>query len=60
MSGSAVQVTQWWALDGPLRNAWHEPKPRTHATDQLIPVKRWTPVCGACHDSTDATAHISI
>jgi hypothetical protein len=40
-------------------DAWHEPKPRSHPTDQFIPVKRWTPVCGACHDSTDAQAHIS-
>jgi hypothetical protein len=41
-------------------NAWHEPKPRTHPTDQLVPVKRWAPVCGACHDTTDAQAHISV
>jgi len=40
--------------------AWHEPAPRAHPTDQEVPVKRWSVVCGACHDSTDAQAHISV
>ena len=41
-------------------DAWKEPAPRAHPTEQVVPIKRWTPVCGACHDSTDAQAHISI
>jgi hypothetical protein len=40
--------------------AWHEPKARAHPTDQFIPVRRWAVVCGACHDSTDALAHIGV
>jgi hypothetical protein len=41
-------------------DAWHEPRPRAHPTDQIEPIRRWTAVCGACHDSTDAQAHISV
>jgi OmcA/MtrC family decaheme c-type cytochrome len=41
-------------------DAWHEPAPRAHPTDQGTPVRRWAIVCGACHDSTDAQAHINV
>jgi hypothetical protein len=40
-------------------DAWHEPSPRAHPTDQGIAIQRWGMVCGSCHDSTDAQAHIS-
>jgi hypothetical protein len=56
------------ALPGGVRNcdkchgndAWHEPAPRAHPTDQGAPIKRWAAVCASCHDSTDAQAHISV
>jgi hypothetical protein len=56
------------ALPGGVRNcekchgndAWHEPAPRAHPTDQGAPIRRWSVVCGACHDTTDAQAHISV
>jgi hypothetical protein len=41
-------------------DVWHEPRPRSHPTDQDVPIKRWSAVCGACHDSTDAQAHINV
>jgi OmcA/MtrC family decaheme c-type cytochrome len=41
-------------------DAWHEPQPRAHPTQQDLPIKRWSVVCGACHDSTDAQAHINV
>ncbi|HEX6882246.1 MAG TPA: hypothetical protein VF530_02635 [Planctomycetota bacterium] len=40
--------------------AWHEPQPRNHPTEQGRAVQRWAMVCNACHDSTDATAHIAV
>jgi hypothetical protein len=56
------------ALPGGVQNcnkchgneAWHEPAPRAHPTDQDAPIRRWAVVCGACHDSTDAQAHIHV
>jgi OmcA/MtrC family decaheme c-type cytochrome len=39
-------------------DAWHEPAPRSHPTQQDSSIQRWTVVCGACHDSPDAQAHI--
>jgi hypothetical protein len=41
-------------------DAWHEPAPRAHPTAQGAPVRRWSAVCGACHDATDAQAHINV
>ncbi len=38
--------------------AWHEPSERSHPSVQVEPLKRWAAVCAACHDSTDARAHI--
>jgi hypothetical protein len=40
--------------------AWKEPRPRAHPTQQDVPVQRWSVVCGACHDSSDAQAHIAV
>jgi OmcA/MtrC family decaheme c-type cytochrome len=41
-------------------NAWREPKERAHPTDQVAAIKRWSVVCGSCHDSPDAQAHIAV
>jgi len=41
-------------------NAWKEPRPRAHPTQQAIAIGRWTVVCGSCHDSTEAQAHIAV
>jgi cytochrome c553 len=38
--------------------AWHQPAPRSHASAS-VPVKTWTVVCGACHDTDTAQAHIA-
>ena len=56
------------ALPGGVQNcdkchgndAWHQPAPRAHPTDQDAPIRRWSVVCGACHDSSDAQAHIAV
>jgi OmcA/MtrC family decaheme c-type cytochrome len=56
------------ALPGGVQNcvkchgndAWHEPRPRAHPTEQGAPIRRWAAVCGACHDSTDAQAHVRV
>jgi cytochrome c553 len=39
-------------------DAWHQPADRSHASATL-PVKKWTVVCGSCHDSDTAQAHIA-
>jgi hypothetical protein len=39
-------------------DAWHQPAPRSHAS-ATVPVRTWTVVCGACHDSDTAQAHIA-
>jgi OmcA/MtrC family decaheme c-type cytochrome len=41
-------------------DAWHEPAPRAHPTDQGEPILRWTAVCASCHDTSDAQAHIRV
>jgi len=41
-------------------NAWKEPRERAHPTDQVVPIRRWAAVCGSCHDTTDAQAHINV
>lgn len=41
-------------------DAWIEPSQRNHPTEQDVPVRRWAAVCAACHDSTDARAHINV
>jgi hypothetical protein len=45
---------------GASNEAWHEPSQRDHPTDQTLPVLRWEAVCAACHDSTDAIAHMQV
>ena len=40
-------------------NAWVEPRERAHF-DQVVPIRRWAVVCGSCHDTTDAQAHINV
>ena len=41
-------------------DAWREPSPRAHPTEQDLPVRRWSVVCGSCHDTSDAQAHINV
>lgn len=41
-------------------DAWHQPEPRDHPSEQGTPVQRWAVVCGACHDTGDAQAHIAV
>ena len=56
------------ALPGGVQNcakchgndAWKQPAERAHPTHQDVAIKRWSMVCGSCHDSSDAQAHISI
>ncbi len=38
--------------------AWMEPSERAHPTESVIPIRAWRAVCGACHDSNAAQAHI--
>jgi len=45
---------------GPGNNAWQEPAPRDHPTEQGSPVRVWGTTCGACHDSNSNTAHIDV
>ncbi len=45
---------------GDTNEAWHEPAPRNHPTEQGAPVQRWAAVCSACHDSPDALAHVAV
>jgi len=45
---------------GAGNTSWKEPSDRNHPTDQGAPVQRWSAVCGACHDSADALAHITV
>jgi len=39
-------------------DAWKEPGARAH-TSATSPIKTWGSVCGSCHDSTSAQAHIT-
>lgn len=43
-------------------DAWHGPKDRTHPTPgvQILPTRVWRTVCGSCHDSNAAAAHIDV
>ncbi len=45
---------------GATNDAWKQPVERDHPTQQGTPVARWAMVCGACHDGTDAQAHIQV
>ena len=44
---------------GASNDAWHEPAERVHPTEGS-PVRHWAAVCAACHDSTEAQAHIEL
>ncbi len=39
-------------------DAWHAPLNRTHPAVGSVPARVWGFVCGSCHDSTAAHAHI--
>ena len=43
---------------GDDNESWMEPADRDHPTEQEEPVLEWRIVCGSCHDSDGATAHI--
>lgn len=45
---------------GASNTSWEEPSDRNHPDEQGSPVLRWKAVCGACHDSDDAQAHIEV
>ncbi len=45
---------------GDTNTAWKQPADRGHPTQQGTPIARWAVVCGACHDGTDAQAHIQV
>lgn len=45
---------------GAENTSWQEPSDRNHPTEQDVPVLRWAAVCGSCHDSDDAQAHIEV
>jgi OmcA/MtrC family decaheme c-type cytochrome len=40
-------------------DAWKQPAPRVHPFAS-VPTRAWGVVCGACHDSTAAHAHIDV
>ncbi len=41
-------------------DAWKEPEPRDHPTEQVVGARVWGLVCGSCHDSDPAHAHIDV
>ena len=41
-------------------DAWKAPLNRDHPTEQNVPVRSWKFVCGSCHDSAAAHAHIDV
>jgi OmcA/MtrC family decaheme c-type cytochrome len=43
---------------GDSNTAWQNPSDRNHPTNQVMPVRAWRAVCGACHDDDAAAAHI--
>ena len=45
---------------GASNDAWTLPGDRNHPTEQGRPVLAWGFTCGACHDSTAATAHLEV
>ena len=48
------------ACHGDDNDAWKQPADNTHPTVQLQPYLRWGPVCSACHDGSEAQAHITV
>jgi OmcA/MtrC family decaheme c-type cytochrome len=53
-------VSNCTTCHGANNTAWLEPMERKHPTAQNKPVQAWRAVCGACHDSDAATAHIDV
>ena len=53
-------VSNCTVCHGASNVSWKEPSVRNHPTEQDSPVRRWTAVCAACHDSDDALAHIEV
>ncbi len=41
-------------------SAWKVPGDRNHPTQQVVPAHKWGFVCGSCHDSNSAQAHIAL
>jgi len=40
--------------------AWKEPAPREHPDGPTVPSQAWRPVCGACHATSSAVAHMDV
>jgi hypothetical protein len=53
MPGGVLQCVKCHGND-----AWKLPTNRDHPTEQTAPVRSWRVVCGSCHDSVEAHAHI--
>jgi hypothetical protein len=51
-------VKQCSKCHGDTNDSWTEPSDRTHPTEQNTLIRAWRSVCGACHDSNAAVAHI--
>jgi OmcA/MtrC family decaheme c-type cytochrome len=45
---------------GAGNTAWMEPSDRNHPTVQGLPAREWRAVCGSCHDSNAAGAHVDL
>ena len=43
---------------GSDNDAWKEPAPRNHPTQQGDPTLVWKATCNTCHDGAASTAHI--
>jgi len=55
MPGAAAECRK---CHGEANDAWLAPSARDHPSEQILPVRSWALVCGACHDAADQTAHI--
>jgi hypothetical protein len=45
---------------GDSNTAWIQPSDRNHPTVENLSVRGWRAVCGSCHDSDAASAHIEV
>ncbi len=57
MPGRVMQCTK---CHGAESSTWEEPAERNHPTQPGVPTRSWRTVCGSCHDSGAAQAHIDI
>src|SRR4030095_14757566 len=55
MPGGVLQCTK---CHGEPSEAGKQPAPREHPRGQDEPVRAWSAVCAACHDSDATVAHI--